>query len=98
MGWLHVALVHLNPMGEDDDDFEMNYMLDKSIQVRLELCTHSTYLQISFMIVDEKRTHFCPLERDQFWHIDPSDIELPYTEASVGLMDKPIEYSTDTIR
>ena len=33
IGWLHVALVHLNPMGEDDDDFEMNYMLDKSISV-----------------------------------------------------------------
>jgi hypothetical protein len=50
------------------------------------------------MIVDEKRAHFCPLERDQFWHIDPSDIELPHTEASVGLMDNPIEHSTDAIR
>ena len=50
------------------------------------------------MIVDERRTHFCPLERDQFWHIDPCDIELPNTKASVGLMDKPIEYSTDDIR
>jgi hypothetical protein len=39
MGWLHVALVHLNPMGEDDDDFEMNYLLDKHIQVERFLIT-----------------------------------------------------------
>ncbi len=50
------------------------------------------------MIVDEKRAHVCPLERDQFWHMDPSDIELPHTEASVGLMDNPIAHSTDAIQ
>ena len=35
MGWLHVALVHLNPMGEDDDDFEMNSMLDRNMTVSI---------------------------------------------------------------
>ncbi|CAJ0568022.1 unnamed protein product, partial [Mesorhabditis spiculigera] len=31
IGWMKVAESLLNPMGEDDDDFECNYLIDKNI-------------------------------------------------------------------
>lgn len=34
VGWMKAAEVLLNPMGEDDDDFECNYLLDKNLAVR----------------------------------------------------------------
>ena len=34
VGWLKVAEVILNPFGEDDDDFECNFLLDKNLAVR----------------------------------------------------------------
>jgi hypothetical protein len=36
MGWLKVAEALLNPMGDDDDDFEVNWLLDRNLQVRHE--------------------------------------------------------------
>ena len=35
VGWMKVAEGLLNPFGEDDDDFECNYLIDKNFAVRL---------------------------------------------------------------
>ena len=33
MGWMKVAEALLNPLGEDDDDLECNYIIDKNLIV-----------------------------------------------------------------
>ncbi|VDK60273.1 unnamed protein product [Anisakis simplex] len=37
MGWVKVAESLLNPMGEDDDDFEVNFLIDKNIATALRI-------------------------------------------------------------
>ncbi|XP_064077405.1 bestrophin-4-like [Macrobrachium nipponense] len=67
MGWLKVAESLVNPFGEDDDDFEVNYLIDRN-------------LQISYMIVDEMHEEHPELIQDIYWE-EVFPAELPYTIA-----------------
>ncbi|PIO61876.1 Bestrophin, partial [Teladorsagia circumcincta] len=44
VGWMKVAEALLNPLGEDDDDFECNFLIDKNIATGLSIVdnTHDT--------------------------------------------------------
>ncbi|XP_059060010.1 bestrophin-4 isoform X2 [Achroia grisella] len=80
MGWLKVAESLINPFGEDDDDFEVNWLIDRD-------------LQVSYMIVDEMHHEHPELIRDQYWdEVFPS--ELPYTIATENQREEHPEPST----
>ncbi|XP_024215433.1 bestrophin homolog 2 isoform X2 [Halyomorpha halys] len=80
MGWLLVAESLVNPFGEDDDDFEVNWLIDRN-------------LQISYVIVDEMHQEHPELIKDQYWdQIFPA--ELPYTEATKQYFVEPFLGST----
>ncbi|XP_076438542.1 bestrophin-2-like [Babylonia areolata] len=70
MGWLKVAEQMINPFGEDDDDFDINWLLDR-------------HMAVAFALVDQCcRTH-PPLVRDQFYE-EAVMPEMPYTVASAS--------------
>ncbi|KAJ8913440.1 hypothetical protein NQ315_017184 [Exocentrus adspersus] len=73
VGWLKVAESLINPFGDDDDDFEVNWMVDRN-------------LQVSYLIVDEMHHEHPELVKDQYWdEVFPQ--ELPYTAASEAFRD-----------
>lgn len=74
MGWLKVAEQLINPYGEDDDDFELNWCLDRN-------------LLISFWIVDEMHNKHPKLVKDIYW--DELEPVLPYTKSSLLMKTQP---------
>lgn len=54
MGWLKVAESLINPFGENDDDFELNWMIDRN-------------LAVCYLIVDEMHQEYPQLVKDQYW-------------------------------
>uniref|UniRef100_A0A1I8HS65 Bestrophin homolog n=1 Tax=Macrostomum lignano TaxID=282301 RepID=A0A1I8HS65_9PLAT len=67
LGWLKVAEQMLNPFGEDDDDFECNFIVDRNLKVGL-------------YAVDGALRREPTLQRDVWWQ--SGDPRLSYTEAS----------------
>ncbi|XP_041652655.1 bestrophin-1 isoform X2 [Cheilinus undulatus] len=67
VGWLKVAEQLINPFGEDDDDFETNWLVDRN-------------LQVSLLSVDEMYDSIPLVERDMYWN--ESEPQPPYTAAS----------------
>ncbi|XP_071522927.1 uncharacterized protein [Panulirus ornatus] len=83
MGWLKVAESLVNPFGEDDDDFEINWLVDRN-------------LQVSYLIVDEMHSEHPELIQDMYWdEVFPQ--ELPYTIASEPFKRIPPQGSTANI-
>lgn len=83
VGWLKVAETLINPFGDDDDDFEVNWMVDRN-------------LQVSYLIVDEMHHDHPELVKDQYWdEVFPQ--ELPYTLASEPFRESHPEPSTANI-
>lgn len=74
MGWLKVAEQLINPFGEDEDDFELNWCLDRN-------------LQFSYNVVDSMHQRNPRLVKDLFW--DESEPQLPYTRSSFNLRTQP---------
>ncbi|KAJ8332188.1 hypothetical protein SKAU_G00428380 [Synaphobranchus kaupii] len=62
-----VAEQLINPFGEDDDDFETNWLVDRN-------------LQVSLLTVDEMYDCVPVVERDKYWN--ESEPQPPYTAAS----------------
>ncbi|KAK0137001.1 Bestrophin-2 [Merluccius polli] len=73
-GWLKVAEQLINPFGEDDDDFETNWLIDRNFQV-------------SMMAVDEMYGDLPMMERDRYWN--DSNPRPPYTAATLFGLRKP---------
>ena len=75
----------INPFGEDDDDFDMNWIIDRN-------------LQVSLLTVDNMYAQFPTLEKDLYWDDESPPECLPYTKSAIGSIRKPFEGSTANVK
>lgn len=71
----------INPFGDDDEDFELNWIIDR-------------HLKVSFLGVDILNGGPPPMVKDNYW--DDWDIKLPYTAAAVTYKKKTYRGSMAT--
>jgi len=71
--YFHFSTVKFINHVSDDDDFELNYVLDRNFQ-------------ISFMLAEQVHGQLPPLEKDLYW--GQSDPKVPHTKASIKHRDK----------
>ncbi|VDM48009.1 unnamed protein product [Toxocara canis] len=83
VGWLKVAESMICPFGEDDDDFDMNWLVDRNVQV-------------GYVIVDQMHSKYPKLSRDIFW--DNLESEMPYTQAAANYKREPFFGSTTAMK
>uniref|UniRef100_A0A915CQF4 Bestrophin homolog n=1 Tax=Ditylenchus dipsaci TaxID=166011 RepID=A0A915CQF4_9BILA len=69
VGWMKVAEALLNPMGEDDDDLECNYVIDKNLITGLTL-------------VDQGGKKSPDLEKDFFWNDEHVALSIVWNQPS----------------
>ena len=70
MGWLKVAETMVVPWGEDDDDWDVQWFIDR-------------HLQTSYLIADEMQGSSPTMGKDKYWD-ETGAIEIPYTELSLN--------------
>uniref|UniRef100_A0AC34QK07 Bestrophin homolog n=1 Tax=Panagrolaimus sp. JU765 TaxID=591449 RepID=A0AC34QK07_9BILA len=81
VGWMKVAEVMLNPLGDDDDDFECNWIIDRNLQVGLQIA--DSYGRLP------------QLEKDIFWNeMLPEPL---YTAESATRTQNPIVGSCNNL-
>ncbi|GFS18932.1 bestrophin homolog [Elysia marginata] len=83
MGWLKVAEQMINPFGEDDDDYDINWLIDR-------------HTAVAFALVDQCSGVHPPLMKDAFWNDLAPDV--PYTESSLGSVRPNFLGSTFNVR
>lgn len=73
MGLLKVAEQLINPFGDDDEDFELNWLIDR-------------HTKVSYLGVDTLMKNTPPLIKDKYF--STIDLTLPYTGAAVAYKKK----------
>jgi len=85
MGLLKVAEQLINPFGDDDEDFELNWLIDRHVKASFLGCD---------VLMNPDRIP--PLVRDYYW--DKQDCPIPYTEASIQFKKKTYRGSADDMK